>query len=89
MCVCMLSHFSHVQLCATLWTIYSPSGTSLHGILQARILEWVAMPSSRESFHPAIGPMSLMSPLTGRFFTISATWEAHKISNEIIIKVVK
>ena len=29
---------------------YSPSGSSVHGILQARILEWVAMPSSRGSF---------------------------------------
>ena len=29
---------------------YSPPGSSVHGILQARILEWVAMPSSRGSF---------------------------------------
>ena len=28
---------------------YSPPGSSLHGILQARILEWVAIPSSRGS----------------------------------------
>ena len=28
----------------------SPSGSSAHGILQARILEWVAMPSSRGVF---------------------------------------
>ena len=31
---------------------YSPSGSSAHGILQARILEWVAMPSSRGSSWP-------------------------------------
>ena len=30
----------------------SPLGSSVHGILQARILEWVAMPFSRESSHP-------------------------------------
>ena len=30
----------------------SPPGSSLHGILQARILEWVAMPSSRGSSQP-------------------------------------
>ena len=30
----------------------SPSGSSVHGILQARILEWVAMPSFRASFRP-------------------------------------
>ena len=30
----------------------SPSGSSVHGILQARILEWVAMPASRGSSPP-------------------------------------
>ena len=34
----VLSRFSHVQLCATLWTIAHQ--TALHGILQARTLEW-------------------------------------------------
>ena len=46
---------------------YSPSGSSVHGVLQARVLEWVAMPSSQSM---ELGPRSLMSPaLTGRFFT--------------------
>ena len=44
--VCMLSRFSHVQLCATLWTI-DPQAPLSMVTLQARILEWVAMPSSR------------------------------------------
>ena len=48
---CMLSHFSHAQLFATLWG-YNPSGSSAHGILWVRILEWVAMPSSRASSQP-------------------------------------
>ena len=43
---CMLSRFSHGRLFATLWTVALP-GSSVHGVLQARILEWVAMPSSR------------------------------------------
>ena len=30
----------------------SPPGSSVHGILQARILEWVAIPSSRGSSQP-------------------------------------
>ena len=30
----------------------TPPGSSVHGILQARLLEWVAMPSSRGSFRP-------------------------------------
>ena len=31
----------------------SPPGSSVHGILQARILEWVVMPSARESLQPS------------------------------------
>ena len=37
----------------------NPPGSSAHGILQARILEWVAMPFSRDLPHPGIQPMSL------------------------------
>ena len=36
----------------------SPPGSSVHGILQPRILEWVAMPSSRGSSDPGIKPRS-------------------------------
>ena len=36
---------------------YSPPGSSIHGILQARILEWVAISYSRGSFDPGIEPM--------------------------------
>ena len=52
---CTLSHFGRVPLCATLWTP-CPPGPSDHGILQARILEWVATPSSM------MEPESLMFP---------------------------
>ena len=46
--VCVLSHFSLVQiLCDP--EDYSPPGSSAHGILQARILEGGAVPSSRGS----------------------------------------
>ena len=38
-CACMLSDFSHVQLFATLWTIYSPPDSSVYGVLWARIPE--------------------------------------------------
>ena len=38
----VISHFSCVRLCNPL--DYSPPGSSVHGILQARILEWFAMP---------------------------------------------
>ena len=55
-------------------------GSSVHGILQARILEWLAMPSSRRSSQPrdwtCVKPVSLTSPaLAGGFFTTSTTWE--------------
>ena len=49
--MCMLSHFSHVWLFVTPWTIIHQAPLSM-GILQARILEWVAMPSSRGSSRP-------------------------------------
>ena len=45
---CGLSRLSHVQLFAMLWTVTHRDTLSM-GILQARILEWVAMPSSRGS----------------------------------------
>ena len=52
----------------------SPPGSSVHGILQARILEGVAMPSSRDLPNPGIKLVSLMSPpLADRFFTSSTT----------------
>ena len=56
---------------------HSLPGSSVHGILQARIVEWVAIHSSRDLPAPEIKPESLTSPaLAGGFFTIHATWEA-------------
>ena len=46
-CVCVLSHFSHVRIYATLLMDGSLSGSSVHRILQARIPGWVATSSSR------------------------------------------
>ena len=50
---------------------YSPPGSSVHEFLQARILEWVAMPSSRGSSQPR--DRTQVFPMAGRFFTIWAT----------------
>ena len=48
----------------------SPPGSFVHGILQARILEWVAMPFSRGSSPPKDGTqVSCVFCITGRFFT--------------------
>ena len=50
------------QSCPTLWDHrdYSPLDSSVHGISQARILEWVAISSSRESSRES--GMELESP---------------------------
>ena len=47
-----------------------PSGSSVHGILQARILEWVVISSSRGSSQPR--GQTWVSCIRGRFFTIWA-----------------
>ena len=55
----------------------SPTGSSVHGIFQARILGWVAMPSSRGSSQPRDWTcISYISSIAGRFFTHWDTWEA-------------
>ena len=60
----------------------SPPDSSVHGIFQVRILEWVATSSLGNLPNPGIEPMSLMSPvLAGGFFTSSTTWEAILHSN--------
>ena len=65
----MLSHFSHVRLFATVWTV-ARQASSAYGIL-----EWVTMPSSRGSSPPRDQTQTLMSPvLVGRFFTTGTTW---------------
>ena len=54
---------------------YSSTGSSVHGIFQARILEWVAFSFSGDLPDLGIKPMSLASPaLALEFFTISATY---------------
>ena len=51
--------------------LYSLPGSSVHGISQARILEWVAISSLVDLPDPGIKPFSSASPaLAGRFLTI-------------------
>ena len=61
------------QLCPTLRDPvgHSPAGSSVHEILQARILEWVAIPFSRGSSWPRDG--TRVSCIAGGFFAIWAT----------------
>ena len=66
-CACAKSLQSCPALCRPMDC--SLSGSSVYAILQARILEWVAMPSSRDLPHPGIKPASQSPALAGRFFT--------------------
>ena len=64
--------FSCVRLSVTPWTC-SPPGSSVRGILQSRILEWVDIHCFRGSSDPGITPGSLPC---GRFFTVWASRKA-------------
>ena len=61
------------QLCLALC---NPKDYIVHGIFQARILEWVAFPFSRGSFQPR--DWTQVSHFAGRFFTSWDTRKAHK-----------
>ena len=65
---------SHVQ----------PPGSSIHGILQARILEWVAIPFYSRSSQPR--DWTQVSYTEGRFFTVWATREAQP--SDLLIEMV-
>ena len=57
-------HAKSLQSCPTLCDLMecSPAGSSVHGILQAGIPAWVAMPSSRQFSNPGIEPSSPVTP---------------------------
>ena len=66
---------SRARLFVTPWTAahQDPWDSSVHGILQARVLEWVAISYSRGCCDPGVEPVSLASPaLAGGFFITSA-----------------
>ena len=74
---------SVTQSCPTLCNPMdcSPPGSSVHGILQVRILEWVATPSSRGSSQPGDRICISMSPaLACGLFTTSTTGGAHVLA---------
>ena len=57
-------------------TLCDPKDYAVHGILQARILEWVAFPFDRGSFQPR--NQTQVSCIAGGFFTTWATREAQE-----------
>ena len=82
-------HGKWIQSCLIIWNHMdcSPPGSSVQGILQARILEWVAMLFSKGIF-PTQGsnPHVFMSPaFADELFTTHATWET-QLNSVVIIK---
>ena len=74
-CVCMLSHFSCVQLFAVLWTVARLASLSM-GF--SRREYWSRLLCPRQGIFPTqrLNPHLYVSSLAGRFFTTSTTWEA-------------
>ena len=82
-CVCVYVCVLVAQSCPTLWDPMdcSPPGSSVHGILLATILEWVAIPFSRGSSW--LKDQTKVSCIAGRFFTIWAIKEVIVMSYPI------
>ena len=74
--LCLVSQLS-LTLCDPMDC--SPPGFSVHWILQARILEWVVVPFSRESSQPR--DQTQVSCFAGRFYTI---WVTRKVPNLLL-----
>ena len=70
-----------LQLCLTLCDPmgYSPPGSSVHGNLQAGILEWAAMPSSRGS--SPLRDRTHISYIAGRFFSAEPPGKPLEVEN--------
>ena len=82
-CACMLSHFSHVQLFATPWTVAHQAPLSI-GFSKQEYWSGLTFPSPGDLPNQGIQPMSLISlELAGGFFTTSTNWEARTLVNVI------
>ena len=79
-CACMLSHFSHVLLFVTLWTIAWQAALSM-GFSRQEYWCGLPCPPPGDLPDPEMEPLSLISPaLADGFFTTSTTWEAPRMS---------
>ena len=91
MCICkVMTNLVCVKLlqsCATLCDPMdcSPPGSSVHGILQTRILEWVAMPSSRDLI--SMPCISCVSCIVGEFFTAEPPGKPHSKRTVCIVLI--
>ena len=76
LCVCLLNHFSCVQLFLTLWIVAHRASLSM-GFSRQEYQSGLPRPPPGDIPDPGIEPVSLTSPaLASRFFTTSAIWEA-------------
>ena len=82
-CVCVCVCVCVTQLCSSLCNPMdcSPPASPVGGILQARILEWVAILFSRVSSRP--WDRTLVSYIAGRFFT---AWATRKAQREMVLE---
>ena len=81
MLLLLLSRVSRVRLFTTPWTAAYLPGSSVPGIFQARVLEWVAISFSRGSSRPR--DRTRVSRIVGRRFTYWATREALRTKSTI------
>ena len=72
MCACLLSHFRHVQLFVTPWTVGHQAPLSMGFSRQEY---WSGLPGPLPGDLSDLGIESLMSPLAGGFLATRATWE--------------
>ena len=78
-CICVPTCFSRVQLFVSLWTM-APQAPLPMGLSRQEYWGGLPCPSPRHAPNAGIEPVSLVSSaLTGRSFTTSATWEAHRV----------
>ena len=81
---CVLSHFSRVQLFATLWTVAHQDPLSM-GFSRQEYWSGLPCPPPGDLPDPGIKPASFMSPaLAGGFFTTNFTWEVPHIQTHVI-----
>ena len=75
-------HAKSLQLCPTLYHSmdHSLPGSSIHGILQTRILEWFAIFFPKDRPSPGVEPASLISCSGRQLLTTSATWDSGTVA---------
>ena len=76
-----LSLVLKVKVAPSCLTLCDPIDYTVHGILQARMLEWVAFPFSRVSSQPR--DRTQVSHITGRFFSSWATGKSSVLSGDV------